>query len=191
MSNWKLCSCLPIILSPVDIRTVRGPQKHLPVTFSSAHFGTSTFAKHEKVLSSFLTTHSSLCLEKHKDFFFFFHVAWNLDGGSCLFSCLFGGSRTLSSYCSLIQRFHPITSCCEQFASPKNKLQQPCGRSIWCRRTISPLAAPSTKGIKAALPPSAMLGVSCGLHQDSLIKTDTINGNHKLRNGQSWAGTAK
>lgn len=72
MSNWKLCSCLPIILSPVDIRTVRGPQKHLPVTFSSAHFGTSTFAKHEKVLSSFLTTHSSLCLEKHKDFFFFF-----------------------------------------------------------------------------------------------------------------------
>lgn len=72
MSNWKLCSCLPIILSPVDIRTVRGPQKHLPVTFSSAHFGTSTFAKHEKVLSSSLTTHSSLCLEKHKDFFFFF-----------------------------------------------------------------------------------------------------------------------
>lgn len=68
------------------------------------------------------------------------------------------GRRGLSFRCRWIQNVYPTTSWCGQFASPKNKLQQFCGCSVWCRGIISPLAALCIKGMKMALPPSAMLG---------------------------------
>lgn len=123
-------------------------------SFCSVQFDTSTFEKNEEVLPTSPTTHSPPCAQRNTELFF--DVAWNVDGESCVFLYLFSGSRTLSFCCSQTRDFHPTIS-------PKNRLQQPCGCSAWCRRNISPLAALNIKGTIVALPPSAMLGASCDL----------------------------
>lgn len=172
---WKCCSPLPFTFpscrckdSPrfllISFLSLLSPSCNFALC--SAQFDTSTSAEYEKMLSSSPTTHTPPYAQR--DIKLFFDVTSNLHSGSCV---PFSGSRMLSFHCTWIQNFYPTTSWCGQFASPKNKSQQPWGCSVWCRGIISPLAALCTKGMKMALPPSATLGVSCDLHQDDLTKT--------------------